>query len=123
MSILTNTRKVIFFFYLFYIYYGYVRQSTGTGYAEQMADLVTDYTIHFIAFFILGTLAQLANNKSNDFIFGISLALITSVFIEFIHAFLPYRSFIILEGIVNILGCLSAIYILSYLRNKKWINY
>ncbi len=118
MNTLTNPLKVIFFFYLFYIYYGYVRQTPEISYVQQMADLVTDYTIHFSAFFILGSLAQLANNKSNDFIFGISLALITSVFIEFIHAFLPYRSFVILEGIFNILGCLSAIYLVSYLRNK-----
>ncbi len=72
-----------------------------------------------MAFFILGTLAQLANNKNNDFIFGISLALITSVFIEFTHFFLPFRDFLIMEGFANIVGCVSAIYLISYLRNRN----
>tara|TARA_B100000989_G_C19336678_1_gene383219 strand:- start:181 stop:543 length:363 start_codon:yes stop_codon:yes gene_type:complete len=118
MIILANPIRVIFFFYLVYIFYGYTRQTPSTSYVEQVADLVTDYTIHFAAFFILGVLAQLSNNKSNDFILGISLALITSVFIEFIHAFLPYRSFEIMEGIFNVLGCLLGIYLISYIKSK-----
>ena len=85
-------------------------------YVQQAADIISDNTIHFISFFILGALAQLANNRKNEFIFGISLALITSVFIEFLHFFLPFRSFDVMEGFLNVLGCISAIFLISYLR-------
>ena len=86
---------------------------------REVANLITDYGLHFISFFILGALAQLANNKNNDFVFGISLALITSVFIEFLHFFIPFRDFVIMEGFANIVGCVSAIYLISYLRKKN----
>ena len=124
MSILANPLRIIFFFYLFYLYYSYVRPISIDSSAiidssvREVAIIITDYGIHFIAFFILGSLAQLANNKFNDFIFGISLALITSVFIEFIHIFIPFRDFIFFEGIANIAGCVTAIYLISYLKSK-----
>ena len=89
MNILTNPLRVIFFFYLFFLYYSYVRPVDPT--VSSVAAVVSDNTVHFVAFFILGALAQLANNKSNDFVFGISLALITSIFIEFVHFFIPFR--------------------------------
>ena len=119
MSILANPLRLIFFFYLFYLYYSYVRPVPVDSTVREVAILITDYGIHFIAFFILGALAQLSNNKNNDFIFGISLALITSVFIEFIHFFIPFRDFVIMEGFANIVGCVSAIYLISYLRKKN----
>ena len=119
MNIVSNLLRVTFFFYLFYIYYGYVRQLPEGSYVEKAADVITDNSIHFISFFILGALAQLANNKSNDFIFGVSIAFITSVFIEFFHYFLPFRSFDILEVIINIVGCVSGIYLINYLRKQK----
>ncbi len=119
MSILANPLRLIFFFYLFYLYYSYVRPVPIDSTIRGVENLITDYGIHFISFFILGTLAQLANNKNNDFVFGISLALITSVFIEFIHFFLPFRDFVIMEGFANIVGCLLGIYLISYLRTKK----
>ena len=123
MSILANPLRLIFFFYLFYLYYSYVQPISDDSVVIDAAMLITDYGIHFLAFFILGALAQLANNKKNVFVFGISLALITSVFIEFIHFFIPFRDFIIMEGFANIVGCVSAIYFINYLRLKKWINY
>ncbi len=83
---------------------------------REVANLISDYGNHFISFFILGALAQLANNKNNDFVFGISMALITSIFIEFIHFFIPFRDFEIMEGFANIVGCLSAIYLINYYR-------
>ena len=119
MNILSNPIRVIFYFYLFYIYYGYTRLPTEGSYVQQAADIISDNTIHFISFFILGALAQLANNRKNEFIFGISLALITSVFIEFLHFFLPFRSFDVMEGFLNVLGCISAIFLISYLRKKN----
>ena len=119
MSILANPLRLIFFFYLFYLYYSYVRPVPIESTVREVANLITDYGIHFIAFFILGTLAQVANNKNNELVFGISLALITSVFIEFIHFFTPFRDFIMMEGFANIVGCVSAIYLISYLRKKN----
>ena len=119
MSILANPLRLIFFFYLFYLYYSYVRPVTTESTVGQAVIVINDNVIHFISFFILGVLAQLANNKNNDFIFGISLALITSVFIEFIHFFIPFRDFEIIEGFINIVGCVSAIYLISYLRKKN----
>ncbi len=119
MSILANPLRLIFFFYLFYLYYSYVRPIPADSAVREVSYLINDYGIHFISFFILGALAQLANNKNNDFVFGISLALITSVFIEFIHFFIPFRFFDIMEGFTNIVGCVSAIYLISYLRKKN----
>ena len=116
MNILTNPLRVIFFFYLFFLYYSYVRLVDPT--VSSVAAVVSDNTVHFVAFFILGALAQLANNKSNDFVFGISLALITSIFIEFVHFFIPFRDFQIIEGVFNVLGCLSAIYLINYYRKN-----
>ena len=85
MSILANPLRLIFFFYLFYLYYSYVRPVPVDSTVREVANLITDYGIHFISFFILGALAQLLTIKTMTFVFGISLALITSVFIEFIH--------------------------------------
>ena len=116
MNILTNPLRVIFFFYLFFLYYSYVRPVDPT--VRSVAAVVSDNTVHFVAFFILGALAQLANNKSNDFIFGVSLALITSIFIEFFHYFIPFRDFEIIDGVCNMLGCLSAIYLINYYRKN-----
>ena len=70
MSILANPLRLIFFFYLFYLYYSYVRPVPADSTVREVANLITDYGIHFISFFILGALAQLANNKNNDFVFG-----------------------------------------------------
>ena len=116
MNILTNPLRVIFFFYLFFLYYSYVRPVDPT--VSSVAAVVSDNTVHFVAFFILGALAQLANNKSNDFVFGISLALITSIFIEIVHFFIPFPDFQIIEGVFNVLGCLSAIYLINYYRKN-----
>ena len=116
MNILTNPLRVIFYFYLFFLYYSYVRPVDPT--ASSVAAVVSDNIVHFVTFFIVGALAQLANNKSNDFVFGISLALITSIFIEFIHFFIPFRDFQIIEGVFNVLGCLSAIYLINYYRKN-----
>ena len=118
MSILANPLRLIFFFYLFYLYYSYVRPVPVDSTIREVANLITDYGNDFISFFILGALAQLSNNKNNDFVFGISLALITSVFIEFIHFFIPFRDFVMMEGIANIVGCLSAIYLINYYRKN-----
>jgi len=118
MNIVSNLPRVTFFFYLFYIYYSYVRPVPEVSIVRDVASAISDYGVHFIAFFVLGALAQLSNNKSNNFIFGISLALITSVFIEFIHFILPFRDFVIMEGFANIVGCVLGIYLINYIRSK-----
>ena len=118
MNIVLKLPRVTFFFYLFYIYYSYVIPVHELSILGNIAEVITDYGIHFITFFILGALAQLSNNKSSNFIFGISLALITSVFIELIHFFIPFRDFIIMEGFANIVGCVSGIYLINYIRSK-----
>ena len=122
MYIVSKLPRVSFFFYLFYICYSYVRPVSETsvgGIVRNVAGTISDYGIHFFAFFILGALAQLSNNKSNDFIFGIYLALIVSSFIEFIHFILPFRDFVIMEGIANIVGCVIGIYLITYI--KKYV--
>ena len=118
MNIVSNLPRVTFFFYLFYIYYSYVRPVPEVSIVRDVASTISDYGVHFIAFFALGALAQLSNNKSNNFIFGISLALITSAFIEFIHFILPFRDFVIMEGFANIVGCVLGIYLINYIRSK-----
>ena len=121
MSIAANPLRVIFFLYYFYIFYSYIRpigSSFEDSGVQNIAIIISDYGIHFIAFFILGGLAQLANNKSNNFVFVTSLALITSVFIEFLHFFISFRDFIIMEGLANIVGCVSGIYLINYIRSK-----
>ena len=60
MSILANPLRLIFFFYLFYLYYTYVRPVPVDSTLGGVENLITDYGIHFISFFILGALAQLA---------------------------------------------------------------
>ena len=116
MSVLSNPFRVIFFIYLIYLYYSYVQPVSDDSTVREVAKFITEYGIHFLAFLFLGIIAQLANNKSNEFIFGVSLALITSIFIEFIHFFLPYRDFLVIEGFINIVGCLSGIYLINYFR-------
>ena len=117
MNIVSNLPRVTFFFYLFYIYYSYIRPVPDVSLIRYIASVITDYGIHFFTFFLLGALAQLSNDKSNNFIFGISLALITSVFIEFIHFILPFRDFIFMEGFANIVGCVLGIYLINYIRS------
>ena len=108
-----HTIKGIFYIYLIYICFSYVRPINIS--VPRVADIISDYSIHFIAFFILGLLAQLANTKNNEFIFGISLSLIVSLFIEFTHFIIPYRYFSVGEIISNVLGCIIGIYVLKFL--------
>ena len=108
------TIKGIFYLYLIYICFSYVRPINIS--VQRVADVISDYSIHFIAFFILGLLAQLANTKNNEFIFGISLSLIVSLFIEFTHFIIPYRYFSVGEIISNVLGCIIGIYVLKLLN-------
>ena len=106
--------KFIFYGYLGLILYLYVKEVSELN----LLVPLTDKQLHFIVFFILGSIAQLINGKDNSFSFGVSLALIVSLFIETLHFFLPHRDFEIFDGVFNILGCVSAIFIV-YLYRKN----
>lgn len=109
-----NIMKLLFYGYLGLILYLYVKEVPDLNTPESL----TDKHMHFIVFFILGSIAQVINGKDNNFSFGVSLALIVSLFIETLHYFLPYRDFEIFDGVFNILGCVSAIFIV-YLYRKN----
>ena len=57
MNIVSNLPRVTFFFYLFYIYYSYVRPVPEVSIVRDVASTISDYGVHFIAFFVLGALA------------------------------------------------------------------
>ena len=89
--------KLLFYGYLGLILYLYVKEVPDLNTPESL----TDKHMHFIVFFILGSIAQVINGKDNNFSFGVSLALIVSLFIETLHFFLPYRDFEIFDGVFN----------------------
>lgn len=122
MNFKSISLNLIFFFYLLFLLYSYVRPVEEIQNVRGLISF-SDNIVHFFAFFILGILAQMTNDRENKFIFGVTLSIVISLFIEFTHYLLPYREFLIIEGIMNILGCLTAIYSINYLRKKKWINF
>ena len=111
-----NIMKLFFYSYLGLILYLYVKEIPDLNTPESL----TDKHMHFIVFFMLGLTAQFINGRSNNFSFGVSLALIVSLFIEVLHFFLPYRDFEIFDGVFNILGCASAVFIVyMYMKNTQ----
>ena len=56
MNIVSNPLKLIFYFYLFYLYYEYTRQFSNETFMNQAFENLSDRFMHFISFFILGTL-------------------------------------------------------------------
>ena len=114
-----NQIKFIFYAYLGLVFFLYVRPITILTKIDSTTGFDISMPSHFITFFFLGLIAQYLNGNDSKFIFGVSLSLIVSLFIEFTHFFLPYRSFEIADGFSNILGCTSAIFIVyMYNRNK-----
>jgi VanZ family protein len=85
---------------------------------EEASNLDLDKIFHFLTFFLLGVIAQLTNNKKNEYTYAVTLALIISLFIEFTHFIIPYRDFEILDGVFNIIGCITGITIIYYYRIK-----
>ena len=96
----------------------YVRPVTIEQTLEQSTGLDLDKYFHFFTFFILGLLAQIINTKNYNFIFGVSLSLIVSLFIEITHFVIPYRDFEMLDGLSNILGCITGILFIYITRVK-----
>ena len=118
MKIFHHSKLLLFYSYLSFIIIMYVRPVTIERILEQSTGLDLDKYLHFFTFFLLGFIAQLINTKNYNFIFGISLSLIISLFIEISHFIIPYRDFEILDGLLNIIGCITGI-LMIYLYRKK----
>ena len=78
---------------------------------------------HFIIFFILGAVAMFISNRPDIFDKYVISAIILGIFIEFVHLFLPYRGFQLIDLLFNITGCIFGLTSLYYLRKNLWKNY
>ena len=122
---LRNIFKVLYFIYVLAIIIMYIRVPDGSLDSYRDIDnIVLNNIDHFILFFIFGAVAMSISNRSNIFDRYVISALIIGSFIEFIHLFLPYRSFEIIDLLFNITGCIFGLFSLYYLRKKygKIIN-
>jgi len=115
MKISVNILRIFFYAYLGIILYLYTRPIIELP----QQHILSGKHLHFIAFFVLGYMAQLISYNNNRNIFEVSLALIISIFIEFLHAFIPVRNFEVLDGIFNIIGCTTAVIIVYIYKRKK----
>ena len=121
---LRNIFKVLYFIYVLAIIIMYIRVPDGSLDSYRDIDnIVLNNIDHFILFFIFGAVAMSISNRSNIFDRYVISALIIGSFIEFIHLFLPYRSFEIIDLLFNITGCIFGLFSLYYLRKKIWKNY
>ena len=118
MNIITYIKKGIFYVYIAFVIFMYTRPVTIERYLEDNSGLDLDKVFHFLTFLLLGLLAQNMNNKENEYTYGITLALIISLFIEFTHFIIPYRDFEFLDGLFNILGCIVGIVVVHLYRKK-----
>ena len=118
MKIFHHSKLLLFYSYLSFIIIMYVRPATIVQTLERSTGLDFDKYFHFFIFFILGLLAQIINTKNYNFIFGVSLSLIVSLFIEITHFVIPYRDFEMLDGLSNILGCITGILFVYITRVK-----
>ena len=118
MNIMTYLKKGIFYAYMAYVIFMYTRPVSIERYLEKTSGLDLDKIFHFLTFLLLGILAQITNNRTNDNIYAVTLALIVSLFIEFTHFVIPYRDFEILDGLFNIIGCVVGIVIVNYYRKR-----
>ena len=118
MKIIHYSKLFLFYSYLSFIIIMYVRPVIIEGALEQSTGLGLDKYFHFLTFFILGLLVQIINTKNYNFIFGVSLSLIVSLFIEITHFIIPYRDFEMLDGLSNILGCITGILFIYIVRVK-----
>ena len=118
MNITTYFKKGIFYIYMAYVIFMYTRPVIIGRYLEDTSGLNLDKFFHFFTFLLLGLLAQNINNKENKYTYGITLALILSLIIEFTHFVIPYRDFEFLDGLFNIFGCIVGIVIVHLYRKK-----
>ena len=118
MKIIHHSKLFLFYSYLGFIVIMYIRPATVQVNLEQSSGLDLDKYFHFFSFFLLGLIAQSINTKNYNFIFGISLSLTISLFIEISHFIILYRDFEMLDGLINILGFITGI-LMIYLYRKK----
>lgn len=118
MNIRRFLKKIIFYSYTSFVIFMYTRPVPIERQLEKASNLDLDKIFHFLTFFLLGVIAQLTNNKKNEYTYAVTLALIISLFIEFTHFIIPYRDFEILDGVFNIIGCITGIAIIYYYRIK-----
>ncbi len=125
MIMLRNIFKVLYFIYVLAIIIMYTRVPDGNWDSYKDIDnIILRNLDHFILFFILGAVAMFISNRLNIFDKYVISAIIIGIFIEFIHLFLPYRGFEIIDLLFNITGCIFGLFSLYYLRKKygKIIN-
>ena len=114
MNIMTYLKKGIFYAYMAFVIFTYTRPVSIGRYTEETSGLDLDKIFHFFTFLLLGILAKITNNRKNDNIYAVTLALIVSLFIELTHFVIPYRDFEILDGLLNIVGCVVGIAVVNY---------
>ena len=122
---LRNIFKVLYLAYILVIHIMYIKVPDGNWDSyKDIGNIFIRNLDHFILFFILGALAMFISNRSNIFDNYVVSALIIGIYIEFIHLFLPYRTFEIIDLLFNITGCIFGLISLYYLRKKygKIIN-
>ena len=73
---------------------------------------------HFIAFFILSILGLISKKKKNLIKRRIMFLIFLSIFLEFTHLIIPYRSFQLLDLAGNLLGCFIGIIFMLFF--EKW---
>ena len=118
MNIHSYLKNIIFYTYTAFVIFIYTRPVTIVRQLELASGLDLDKMFHFLTFLLLGVFAQLNNNIKNEYTYVISLALIISCLIEITHFVIPYRNFEILDGVFNIIGCITGIIIVYYYRKK-----
>lgn len=78
-----------------------------------------DKLLHFIGFFLMALMAQLAHPNTNFWILTLGLAAF-GLTIELVQEFLPYRSFSMWDWAADILGvCLYFMFLGRLLKDKS----
>jgi len=131
MNSLRNIFKILYFIYVLILIFLYTKAPDGNwdSYKEISTNLFIRNLDHLILFYLLGALAMLINNNIVIFDRYIISAFLISILIEFIHLFLSYRGFQIIDLLYNIIGCLFGLISLYYGRkiygkiiNQKYLS-
>ena len=124
MNFLRNIFKVLYFIYVSVIIIMYTKVPDGNWDSYKDIDnIILRNLDHFIIFFILGAVAMFISNRPDIFDKYVISAIILGIFIEFVHLFLPYRGFQLIDLLFNITGCIFGLTSLYYLRKNLWKNY
>ena len=124
MNFLRNIFKVLYFIYVSVIIIMYTKVPDGNWDSyKDIYNIILRNLDHFIIFFILGAVAMFISNRPDIFDKYVISAIILGIFIEFVHLFLPYRGFQLIDLLFNITGCIFGLTSLYYLRKNLWKNY